>query len=312
MPRRGARSYEEIWAEEDGRSYTSPDQPSDSNQPLGSLEQMSDETAEKGEVSAGPVLTRLLSALLPERRPAAGDTSTTTNGEQANTQSVNGDGDAATATATANGEDQRAKPQPPATQMSEASQPGWKTNLPKPDYTQMDQRVLAELRHIGFIEEDAEPDYEGHHDDEVAARLRYLQEELQRVSELNNTRKARVAELAEEAIAKQEWSQIADDLDTQLNQAYLKRHRNIGKAVKQKKRTPGATGPGQSASGGVGVSKPGVGEQIRGLMDRREEWNDILGPIVDHGREEAKTETIFDEENMKRLQAREQEAWGDG
>lgn len=310
MPRRGARSYEEIWAEEDGRAHNAPDPHSDANQPLGSMDQMNDEAAENGEVSAGPVMSRLLSAMIPERRLPASDLPSNINGEQTNAQSVNGDTE--TTGAGAPGEDQRSKPQPPATQMAEAGLPGWKANPSKMDYAQMDQRALQELRHIGFIEEDAEPDYDAHYDDEIAARLRYLQEELQKQTIINGARKARIAELAGDEVAKQEFGQIADDLDTQLNQAYMKRHRNIGKGKKVLKRPGAVGGGGQSAFSVVGVSKPGVGEQIKGLMERRDLWDSTLGPIVNHGRAEKIEGTIFDEESMKPLLAREQEMWDEG
>ena len=46
----------------------------------------------------------------------------------------------------------------------------------------MDERAMQELIHIGFLSADDKPDYDGHFDDEVAARLRYLQDELRKQS----------------------------------------------------------------------------------------------------------------------------------
>ena len=304
--RRGPRHYQEIWAEDDGlvapQSSARPSMPA----PAGSMEQMTDEAAEKGTISVGPVMSRLLGAMIPERRaPVAESAVNGVNGETSSSQPVNGDTDAPTENGTdTNG----ARTLPPAAHMAESNQPGWKSNPPKMEYAAMDQRVLQELRHIGFIDEDAEPDYEGHFDDEVAARLRYLQEELRRITVINGARKARVRELAEQAMAKQEYSTISDDLDTQLNQAYLKRHRNIGKGKKIPKR-PNA--PGGTTIAGIGVSRPGLGEPIKSLMERREQWRDMLGPIVDYGSGELPKDTIFDEESMKRHYAIEQEMWAE-
>lgn len=267
---------------------------------------MSDEVAETSEISTGPILARLLSTMRPERRVPA----TETVGGATSEPPPEPDG----IDATANHDDQQTRVLPPATYMSESTQPGWKNNMPKLDYAQMDERIKAELRYIGFLPDDAEPDYAGHHDDDVAARLRYLQAELQRVSVENGARKARLLELVEERMAQQEYSTIADDLDTQLNQAYQKRHRNIGKGKKNPKK-PGAGGLGANGAlglaGGAGLSKPSVGEPIRSLMERRTQWMNLIGPVVDHGKSSIPRDTVFDEANMARLRAREQENWTD-
>lgn len=303
MPNRGVRDYHAIWAEDDGQAAPVQGPQSSANQPSGSIEQMTDDAAEHGDVSTGPVLARLLGAMIPERRAPPAEANNGGEGEAEGAPFTSASG------AMPEGNPD-SKPLPPAAQMNEFKDPNWKNASQKLDYSQMDQKVLQELRHIGFIQEDAEPDYEGHHDDEVAARLRYLQEELQRVSVVNGARKARILGLAEEEMAKQEWSQITDDLDSQLNQAYLKRHRNIGKGKKMLKR-PGGPGTGQSLTNNAGIGKPGVGEQIRGLMDRRQEWNSLLGPIVEFGHHDVAHDTIFDHETMKRLVAREQELFNE-
>ena len=269
---------------------------------------MNDDTAESGGISAGPMLSRLLSAFFPERRAPPTEQVNGVNGDSlTNGNAMQMDGDTSF---DQQSEDQRNKPSAPAAQMAESNQPGWRTQQ-KIDYATADERVKSELRYIGFLPEDAEADYDGHHDDEVAARLRTLQEELRELSIKNGARKSRVHEIAEEQMAKQEWSTIADDLDTQINQAYLKRHRNIGKGKKPPKR-PGASGGGaQPASTGLGLSKPSVSEPIRMLMDRRKEWNRVLAPLVEEGRTPILPETIFDDESMERLMAKEREFWNE-
>ena len=148
-------------------------------------------------------------------------------------------------------------------------------------------------------------------DDEVTARLRYLQRELRRVSLINGARKARILEVADERMAVQEWQGISDDLDSQLNQAYLKRTRNIGKGkAKVKRPLGGAAGVAHAA----GVARPGgqgVGEPIRSLMERRHMWNFHLGPVVDHGRVTIPKDTIFDNASIDRLIRAEQDNWVD-
>lgn len=298
MPRRGTKSYQEVWAEEDGNFTTDNEQAAREratlNQPTGSIEDMNDDVAGTNDVSVGPLASRFLSMLIPERRaPAAeqtnGDTAMTNTHEDANQDGGN------------------PKSLPPATALHDTGQTGSRITTNKLDYAQMDERLKQELRHLGFLTEDAEPDYDGHFDDEVAARLRYLQGELERVSVLNGARKARVLELAEESMARQEYSTIADDLDTQLNQAYLKRHRNVGKGKKHNVKKPGLAVP----SIAPGVVRPGLGEPIRLLMERRDRWKSWIGPVVDFGHTSIPDETIFDEVNMTRLEVKERESWNE-
>jgi transcriptional adapter 3 len=169
------------------------------------------------------------------------------------------------------------------------------------DFAPLEQRTLQELRYCGFVTPEATPDYDSQYDDEVAARLRYLQSELQRVSRENTARKARVLELTEERMAMQEYSTIADDLDSQINTAYLKRNRTMSKPKKgSAKGRPGGTG--------VAVSRNLVSEGVKMLMDRRKEWRELIGPVVDFGQQRIPKETVFDKENMERLEKVEADA----
>jgi transcriptional adapter 3 len=201
---------------------------------------------------------------------------------------------------------------PAAAQLPDLVQPGWKPppQTGRTDYVGMEDRVLMELKHFGLISEvDAESQsYDSHFDDEVAQRLRFLQEELRKQSIINGARKQRLLELTEERIAQQEYNTIADDLDNQLNAAYLKRNRNIGKGKKQNKR-PGGAGGGSHPVANAGISRPGVGEPIRTLMERRQQWINTIGPVVNYGKTGLPTETIFGEEKMKELENREVEIW---
>ncbi len=62
----------------------------------------------------------------------------------------------------------------------------------------------------------------------------------------NGARKTRLLEIAKERMAYQEYSTIHDDLDSQVQQAYLKRTRTLGKSKKgsQAKHRPGGAGGG--------------------------------------------------------------------
>lgn len=341
MPPRGKRHYTEIWAEEDGQFLLDSNHHEKDrlppNQPRGNLEQMTDDIAETDQISNGPLLNRLLSTMRFENRPSPSDDSksngnSTTNGDVPMSNGLpNGDNTNGT---TENNNDEPSsqqpgsKPQssafPPATYMPESSLPSWRQSAAnssiKMDAATIDDRLKQELRYIGFLAPDnSEPDYDAHYDDEVAERLRMLQEELRRVSLENGARKARVLEFANERMAYQEYSTILDDLDGQVQQAYLKRTRTLGKSKKNNKR-PGGAGGGShpvnvNGAGGdaVGVSKPGIGDLARQLMARRQKWVDMISPVfngeVGGGLQFDGKGTVFEEGVMERLMKAEKERW---
>ena len=320
MPPRGKRHYTEIWAEEDGSMALDMSQQDrlPPNQPRGSLEDMDDEMAETDQVSNGPLLSRLLSTMRFEHRVPPSEDKPQINGipngsgEPAFTNGdlYNGTNHEAEQTQeSSNGN----KPGsiPSATTLPENSRPS--ANTPNLSHSQIDERLKAELRHIGFLSADDEPDYDAHLDDEVAERLRWLQEKLRRVSVLNGARKRRVLELAEEQLAYQEYSTILEDLDSQVQQAYLKRARTAGKSKKNAKR-PGGPGGNHVTQGGVStgvgaVSKPGIGDVARQLMNRRARWEEKIGPVFrgDVRRVRGKGEGIFGEKELEPLMRLERE-----
>lgn len=316
MPTRGKRHYTEVWAEEDGS--IAPDIPQQNrlppNQPRGSLENMDDDMAETDLISNGPMLNRILSSMRFEHRTSPNEEKGQLNGlvnGAAESSLTNGD--------TLNGiphepnvfdevinASQKPATLPPATALPESARQT--SNIPNLSHAQIDDRLKAELRHIGFLAPDEEPDYDSHKDDEIAERLRYLQNRLREVMIMNGARKLRVLELAEEQMAYQEYSTILEDLDTQVQQAYLKRARTAGKNKKNAKR-PGGGGQGTQAGvlpGGVGVggiSKPGIGDVARTLMTRRAKWEEKIGPVFrgDIRRVRGRGEGIFGDKEMNPL-----------
>lgn len=302
LPRRGTRHYKDIWAEEDGQMHIDTNDRLPPNEARGSYDVMADELLESEDISAGPLLARLLSALRPEGR-----------GNPNGSADANGvNGDAMDIDEGAGAPDANSSSIPAAAQLSEFVQPGWKppTINGRTDYAAVEDRMVMELKHYGMIS-DADTEtaaYDSHFDDEVAARLRFLQNELRRQSVVNGARKQRLLELTQERIAQQEYNTIADDLDSQLNAAYLKRNRNIGKGKKQTKR-PGGAGGGSHPVPNAGITRPGVGEPIRTLMERKTQWNQTIGPVVNYGKTGLPSETIFLPKLMKELEDKEVDIW---
>ncbi|KAK4158707.1 putative transcriptional adapter 3 [Cladorrhinum sp. PSN259] len=365
MPKRGKKHYSEIWAEEDGAMAIDSAQDRERlppNQPRGNIENMDDELAETDKLSVGPLLSRLLSAMRPENRTTAEDKSGGGNG--GNSVNAEGDGGANGMNASfdfsfdtttnqppqangANGVNGQAngvngdasqppQPQslPAATCMPESNTEAWKkATHPKLDYSQVDERIKQELRHIGFLpllpHDPANPsaapqpdpaataEYDGHYDDEVAARIRLLQARLREQVLVNGARKARLTELVKERMAYQEYQTILEDLDSQVQAAYLKRTRTMGKKPKKARPGQGANaGAVAAAAAAAGMARPGIGDLTKTLMERRRRWIENIGTVFD---DEGLTKvprladgpdsTIFKAGEMAELMNREKEAW---
>ncbi|CAI4218629.1 unnamed protein product [Parascedosporium putredinis] len=315
MPKRGKKHYTEIWAEEDGAmavdSHPSRDR-LPPNQARGSIEIMGDDVAETDKLSVGPLLSRLLQAMRPEpRAPLSEDRSNSVNGDAIMSLDMNGDGPE-------NGvaSEDKSNSLAPASAMLESSTEAWKkASHPKLDYGQVDERIKQELRHIGFLapEPSFEAEYDGHFDDEVSARLRLLQERLREQMLINGARKARLTELVKERMAHQEYQTILEDLDLQVQSAYLKRTRTMGKSKKNKR--PGGAGGGSHLVGATGTARPGIGDLTRTLMERRRRWIDTIGSVFDDenlGRVPRVSEpdsSIFRSAEMGPLLKREKQQW---
>jgi transcriptional adapter 3 len=295
---RGKRTYQEIWAEEDGMMVDSSD-PGSLNQGRGNIEQLTDESAATDSISSGPLASRLLSLLKFEHRSDPSE-----NG----VMDFMGDGnDTMDLDGLTNGHDGSEKPLPPAAAVSE--QAGSKSSQ-RLDYVQSEERIKAELRHLGLLGQEENPDYDAHHDDEISERLRWLQQNLRKVMVINGARKARLLDMAKERLAYQEYSTIHEDLDSQVQQAYLKRTRTLGKT---KKGGPGAKPrPGHvaAAMAGMGISRArDIGDSARMLMDRRKRWENCIGPVfkdMKRGVPDSST-TIFDSKIMEYYEKQELE-----
>lgn len=315
IPRRGKKHYTEIWAEEDGLlSVDVPQSGRDkfpANQARGDIENMTDAIAETDQISAGPILSRLLATMRPEHRaPPAEENTNGVNGDVDMNADLNHDlfGDAV--------QPPNTQSVPPATFMVDSNSEAWKkATHPKLDHSQVDERIKQELRHMGFLPPDTEPDYDAHYDDEIAGRLRHLQARLKEVSIQNGAKKARLQELAKEKMAHQEFTTILEDLDSQVQTAYLKRTRTLGKSKKTKR--PGGAGGGShfvAGGGATGMARPGIGDVTKTLMERRRKWIDTIGGVLDTESNKVRRNrdpgsSIFKPEDMAELVRKEKEGW---
>ena len=306
MPQRGPKSYKEVWALEDGMEGIAPPKKfePDYNEARGTIDDINDETAGTDAVNMGPVTNRMLSVLRPMPSSAK--------------KEANEDAEGDVIMSNAEGQDYQQQEQVQAGASAAEEAPNRPATCLPPDaprpttltvateYDSIEQRTVQELRQIGFLGPSDASDFADHNDDEVAARIRTLQAELHQVSRTNNARKARVLELVEERMAMQEYANIADDLDNQVNAAYLKRNRSLSKPAGSKK----GTAARQGLKGVAATSVRGVSEGVRALMQKRKDWIDHIGPVVSFGRPPilGDNETIFDEASMRPFERAEREA----
>lgn len=220
---RGKRHYTEIWAEEDGMNP--PKQDPDrlpANQGRGTVEDVTEENVSTDQISIGPLHARLVSLLKFEHRSSPTENGVTTNGDV--NLFTNGNDDTMDLDGLTNGIDDGEKPLPVAASVADLT--GSKSALLKRlDWQESDERLKTECRHLNLLGQDENIDFDAHNDDDISERLRLLQAELQRVMIVNGARKARLEKIAQERLAFQEYSTIHEDLDTQVQQAYLKRTR---------------------------------------------------------------------------------------
>ncbi|KAH8597571.1 histone acetyltransferases subunit 3-domain-containing protein [Bisporella sp. PMI_857] len=310
IPRRGKKHYTEIWTEEDGAmSVDSPQQGREKlppNQGRGGIDNLNDDSAETDQVSTGPLLSRLLATMRPEHRAPSDERNGMSNGDDPNGELNDILQIPSEALASA----------PPATYMPDSNSDAWKKAVhPKLDHAQVDERIKQELRHLGFLPPDTEPDFDAHYDDEIAARLRFLQARLKEQSIINGARKARLTELVKERMAHQEYSTILEDLDGQVQTAYLKRTRTMGKNKKTKR--PGGAGGGSHFVGSTaGIPRPAIGDVTKTLMDRRKKWIEGVGPVFDSefkvprvDNPKGEDTSIFKDADMAEYIRKEKEAW---
>lgn len=355
IPNRGKKHYTEIWAEEDGAmQLDSPPHGRDKqlppNQARGSIEHMDDEVGETDKLAVGPLLSRLLAATRGESRPQSdeerqGATNGVTNTSGGpDTHMANGDAGDHGPNGTTVDDDSKPQTTPPATFMPESNSEAWKkATHPRLDYAQVDERIKQELRHMGFLPREEGPsnsssnntnnntntnnantngsninleaEFDGAFDDEVAARLRLLQDRLRQQVLVNGARKARLTDLVRERMAYQEYQTILEDLDSQVQAAYTKRTRTMGKSKKAKR--PGAGAAVAAAQGAAGMARPGIGDVTRTLMERRKRWINTIGSVFDDEnvgkvpRASNPDSSIFKPVELAALIKKEKEQWDD-
>lgn len=263
IPKLGA-FYADVWAEEDAAlrsKLSSPGvqkPPLESYKPKGNVDNLVDEKLLTEDVSCGPLLNRLLSAILSVHE-AKDD-----NDDEIKKEDLL---------------DDHIFSEDVATQLDSGDV--YKETADVNDFYSMEERLKRELKYIGIFmnvgsNDDDKPkrgtvidtdewilDRE---DDEVCTEMRQLQEELKVAVLKNRRRKKFLVPILEEQLAYQEYCTILEDLDKQVDTAYIKRLK--AKSKKKKTQEVPTTAQQQAANSG-----------LRALLDKRKRWIDNIGRL---------------------------------
>ncbi|KAM3161796.1 Chromatin-remodeling complexes subunit NGG1 [Lachancea thermotolerans] len=290
--------YTETWAKEDNNQNIANLSPPPLNDPSSILPKkssgdLSDDVLDTEEVSCGPLVSRLLSAILKDELPADGNSGTKEENdgeslpdEESKTFTPNPNSSALTPSS----EMDDNKNQNTSSTSAIPQQQGWNASSVSLDYPTFEERLKRELKYVGIYmnlprDEDStygeDPDWlAGREDDEISAELRELQSELKQVTKKNMKRKAILIPLVERQLAWQEYASILDDLDKQVDQAYIKRIR-VPKNKKKKQQASASALNSTSQAAIQAAHQQAASSSLKSLLDKRRRWISKIGPLFD-------------------------------
>lgn len=300
-----------VWVEKNPSLYSNSsmkilnNQDMDSIIPKETLSKLTDDNLENEEISCGPLTSRLLSAFLSENEIDAlndvtdvninSDKDVSTNNNKNNTELSNTHENINYLKNLNDDEDQK--------HYSEVY-----------DFSLVEERIKYELKYIGIfmnlhsskkhnfsLENNNQFDtinsciiddnnwIVNKEDDEVCAEIRSLQKELKTMLIKNRKIKKKLIPILEEQIAYQEYCLILDDLDKQIEQAYIKKIKNKNRKKKVENNV---------------LQQQATNNSIKCLIDRRKKWIESVGCIfnLEDGVKKTPDKSIFsDEENSNNI-----------
>ncbi|KAI8091854.1 histone acetyltransferases subunit 3-domain-containing protein [Thamnidium elegans] len=132
---------------------------------------------------------------------------------------------------------------------------------PTDEIVSFEERLRRELRYAGLFADD-DIDWNAKEDDEICAELRTLGREFKEQVKINDFRKKKLLQVVDTQLQFEQYRQVLDTLDSQVEQGYMKRFR-LQKSKKRK-----TTGP-----------KTMLSENAVFAMDKRKTWINALGGI---------------------------------
>ncbi|KAH3902037.1 related to Chromatin-remodeling complexes subunit NGG1 [Saccharomycodes ludwigii] len=287
--------YTDKWFKEDNNNnianITVPNMPKpESIFPRGSSDLLGNENLDSDKISCGPLVTRLVSAVLgspdgiefnqpikkDDNEDSISQISAATTPPLQQEQLLNLDTKDQDNTAT-----------------SLLFPIKWKLDdklfsTPNLDYLTFEERLKKELKYLGIysMANDNELDWlHTREDDEVSQELRKLQKNLKETQTRNIKRMKILVPIIQKKLAWQEYEQILDDLNKQIDQVYIKRIR----APKSKKKKHSSISNSNNSVADFGNStsqaalqaahQQAANSSLKVLLDKRSRWIEKIGPL---------------------------------
>lgn len=133
-------------------------------------------------------------------------------------------------------------------------------------------------------------------DDPIATALRHAQRELRTVVATNKARRARLAEIARDRLAYQEYLDLREALDKNISNLYTKLQKKDGPKSHKKKKKPSELNGLSGLPNGNGLPAPSpaalglitdeehhltIPDQLKQLVETRRQWVERVGVIFE-------------------------------
>ncbi|KAI9143297.1 histone acetyltransferases subunit 3-domain-containing protein, partial [Paraphysoderma sedebokerense] len=186
------RHYREVWTEEERALFGSESSNRYSKYPTPKPTWPDDVVTISPEMCAGPLTERLISSLLNDDRDKG-------KIEDGDVRDISGSGG------------------------DENSGPLRFDLGVNRDVESLEDRIKRELRNIGLLA-DGEPNFKDRQDDELCVTLRKLQADLREQHRINMARKHRLLQIAKNRMAYQEYCQVLEDTEKQIETSFSKKY----------------------------------------------------------------------------------------
>ena len=146
------------------------------------------------------------------------------------------------------------------------------------------------------------PDFTEAVDDPIATALRHAQRELRTVLTTNKARRARLAEIARDRLAYQEYLDLRDALDKNISNLYTKLQKKDGPKSHKKKKKPSELNGVSGFPNGTALPAPSpaalglvtddehhlsIPDQLKQLVETRRQWVEKVGAVFEQKERES-------------------------
>ncbi|WVW78405.1 hypothetical protein I302_100359 [Kwoniella bestiolae CBS 10118] len=138
----------------------------------------------------------------------------------------------------------------------------------KVDVVDLEERMKKELKAVMLLGEHDEFDPANREDDEITSALRQSQRLLSQQTLLNEARKSRLAEIAKQRLAYNEYTNLLEGIEKSIESGWAKRIKKYGSTPKK-----------NANSGGASI-KPPIPDNLKKAVATRQHWLDSVGQLM--------------------------------